>query len=246
MTYSPNSAGLIYPTFERKDLERENLKVVLSHLSAHYVATSQRLQCKKKISSIKVITETQFFSEGDWWALTLLSLTDADGQVTLAFLPIMHTIIPEAGPKSREIDRLLTNRPELIAYGMRTESPNFGVRNWVAYDAFLDKSFAQILLQIFWGPQGFWDWGPESDGDGEISFATSLETTRYSLGRTLKHRVLSRIRPNGDVVITCGNRKLFIPRVPGDMRRIGGFSREEVGRIEYRSDHESILIAVLF
>ena len=139
-----------YPKFHRSDTDSENLREILTQLPEAYFASSERFRCDKPIVSIKVIADTQYFEEGDWWALTQLSVNYTDNTNTLALLPIMKTVFSGAERNYwPPIDKLLTDRPELIAYGVRTESPAFGVRDWVAYDAFVDESFAEKLLQLF-------------------------------------------------------------------------------------------------
>lgn len=133
-----------------------------------------------------------------------------------------------------------------IAYGVVTEYPNQGKVEWVAFDAFCDASFSEVLLRHFWTHQGFYSCSTLSDSEDEISFTTSLETTVDSRISALDHNIATKVQRNGDVEINCGQLKLFVPRVPGDLPAITKIRMEEVGRIKYKSENCEVPIGILY
>jgi len=231
-----------YPRFRGSDKDRVNHRDILSRLPNSYFTSSKRLRCDKQIASIEVLADTQYNEEGDWWALTLLSINDADGRNSLAFLPIMHTIIPSIDQEYwTDIDRLLAGSPELIAYGIGTKFRYRRGNSWVAYDAFLHESFAKILLRLFWPNRTFYSLVTDSDGEEAITFTYSTDVSDY----VVANKVSTEVQRSGDVKISCGELTLMIPKACGDIPSIEE-GMEEIGRIEYRSGENVITIGVLF
>lgn len=215
-----------------------SLSEILTQIPTAFFAQSERLKCDKSIVSVEVITTTQYYNEGDWWALALLSMNHPDGTNTLGFLPI-ETVQKDLWAPSPA-------RTRRIAFGVVTESPYQGEVDLLAYDAFRKLSFAETLLRHFWTYQGFYACSTLSESDDEISFTTSLETTVDSLITALEHKIARRIHGNGDVEITCGPLTLIVPRVPGDLPPKAGVGMEEVGRIEYKAEDYDVAIGFLY
>jgi hypothetical protein len=237
------NVGRDYPRIHLSDKARVNHREILSQLPTRYFASSKRLRCDKPIASVEVIADTQYYEEGDWWALTLLSINHADDRNSLAFLPIMHTIIPSIEQDyCRDIDRLLAGSPELIAYGIGTKFRYRRGNNWVAYDAFCDESFAKILLRLFWPNRTFYSLGTDSDGEEAITFTSSKDVSDY----VVSNKVSTEVQRSGDVKVSCGELTLMIPKACGGIHSIEEEGMEEIGRIEYRFEENVITIGVLF
>lgn len=233
--------GGAYPVFRSAE-ESTDLSEILPCVSAEYFASSVRFQCKKTIESVELVADTQYWDEGDWWAITLLSINYADNSSEFVFLPILHTILSNADPRlSLKIDGILTAHPELIAYGHITKSAYFGRRDWVAYDAFLEESFADIIIGLFWPNSPFWSLEAVSNGDNVIAFNSSVP----EIEELSESDASTKIKSNGDVEVSCGDLQLFVPRIANNSPIGVDIGREVIGQIEYKMAEDILILGIL-
>jgi hypothetical protein len=167
---------------------------MLSALGPDYLNAAGRLPGHRKVRRVDALDCVVFSSEGDECVLALVALSYCDGDSSLLFLPLARTVLP-AGDQAHwlPIHSKLFAHPELVAFGIETESDFFGKRDWVVYDGFLDDEVPALLLNLFWQEANFYTLSLTGCGYGAFVFRTDLAhqpildipTVRFDVERNL-------------------------------------------------------------
>lgn len=166
-----------YPVFKIEDNVSawegilETALVQLGHL---YFSKNTRFPNLGEISEAHYVDHLGIYEEGDWWALTIISVKNKSREAYHLFLPLFGAINTQ--PENNEN----------VAFGIITESGSYGRREWKLLDAFTDDDFRKKLLHLFL------PWDDRLNAYTEIS---ERGTGKFSFH--LKHGYDKEIRPIG-------------------------------------------------
>jgi len=202
-------------------------------MTPDYFRFSPRFKTNKLVKAVTHIGDVQYYDEGNWWAIVLIEIQFSDNTKWLSLLPIMRTIMSSAAPNHQtDIERKLRERPELIAFGVVTKSEVYGKRNWVAYDAFLDNEFSNLLLRLFWKNETFYSLESISAKGEQVIF--TAEVSRAEIEPKIDNQRTTSFDESGNVRIVYKLVHLCIPKIVGSSECVKHeIGKKEVGKIEY-------------
>lgn len=210
-----------------------DLSRMVEGMTSDYFHFSPRFKTNKQVEAVKHIGDVQYYDEGNWWAIVLIEIQFSNNTKWLSLLPIMKTIMSSAAPNHQtDIERKLRETPELIAFGIVTKSKIYGKRSWVAYDAFLDNEFSNLLLRLFWKDETFYSLESISAKGAQVIF--TAEVSREEIEPKIDNQRTTSIDESGIVRIEYRSVHLFIPKIVGSNECVKHeIGKKEVGKIEY-------------
>jgi len=118
----------------------KSLEQAIPKILPTFFSKSKRFSWIQSYSSLSLIDYMGIYEEGDWWALTIVKVDFLDKPSIIIFLPITGIIS----------NQLQASDDENIAFGIKTESAFYGIRNWKIIDAFLGTGFLIQLSKLFY------------------------------------------------------------------------------------------------
>lgn len=115
-------------------------KEIIPKVGARYFFSNPRFRSLGQVSFPQMIDYLGIYEEGDRWTLTILEGM-VNNAVKYLFLPLT-----EGMPLDPENNEYGKPKP---AFGIETNSPFYGKRQWQVFDAFADELFHQKLYNLF-------------------------------------------------------------------------------------------------
>ena len=130
-----------YSTFKVEEVVASRgpeFKQIIPKVGPRYFFSNPRFRSLGQISFPNLIDYFGIYEEGDRWTLTIIEGT-INGAIKYLFLPLTEGIPPD--PRNSEYGK--------PAFGIETDSPFYGKRQWQVFDAFADWLFYQKLCNLF-------------------------------------------------------------------------------------------------
>lgn len=115
-------------------------KEIIPKVGARYFFSNPRFRSLGQVSFPQMIDYLGIYEEGDRWTLTILEGM-VNNAVKYLFLPLT-----EGMPLDPENNEYGKPKP---AFGIETNSPFYGKRQWQVFDALADQLFHQKLCNLF-------------------------------------------------------------------------------------------------
>jgi hypothetical protein len=142
----------IYPLFKVDELFENKLPVfkqAVPKIAPRYFWLNSRFHSLGQVSLPSLVDYMGVYEEGDGWVLTVVRV-NINNSTQYLFLPFTSDIPqPESSPNDRQIQAF-----GKAAFGLETNSPMYGKRQWQVFDAFTDYKFYQKLMNLFLPREG--------------------------------------------------------------------------------------------
>ena len=130
-----------YPIFKVEEMVTSRgpeYKQIIPQINSRYFNSNPRFKSLGQVSSPRFIDYMGIYEEGDRWTLIIIKAT-INNAIQYLFLPLTETIHPD--PRCP-----VYGKP---AFGIETNLPDYGKREWQVFDAFADVNFMQKLCNLF-------------------------------------------------------------------------------------------------
>jgi hypothetical protein len=202
-----NVSGLFRPTFKvTRNIEAYEhiLDKAVSEINLLYFETNSRFKGLGKISSPTLVDYMGIYEEGDWWALTVIKVTDSNHLPKYLFLPLttrnVSSVSFEEGTLPFDLGKAV--------FDLETHSETEGVFNMEMIDAFTDIHFYWKLINLFLP----WKNIPSNhvnayttiheSGIGKFTFHSPQN---FQLNRSYMSGVLPKLTNTGDMSLQYGD-----------------------------------------
>jgi hypothetical protein len=237
MVRSPDN----YPIFNVDEVVASrglDYKEIVPHISSRYFFSNPRFRSLGQISFPRLMDYMGVYEEGNRWTLTIIEAAINEASYYF-FLPLTEGIPPDS------------RNPEYgkPAFGIQTNSPMYGVRQWQVFDAFADRHFIEKLYRLLYAAGGSEDHSNDYTDVQESGIGYFRFHVKHDLHEPLQYYDAGVVSKRSTFVLRLGGYNLEIyqtlPTI--DNTRLLEESPDVAGWIDYSGEQQlHLLIGVLY